>query len=158
MRESNPKWRNVRRDSINRNSGYIEGGRANAVLPPSQVEPFLKSLLQQNFRARTSEQFTQASLDYLHVRCSAAELKWRIVGGSGLDLVFSPPVVGEAGQRFNLPRLRLCLPAGDYSLLSAHRPSDWQEAPNTASADGHCGRLCQAPSFARSARAVTCPV
>jgi len=35
--------------------------------------------------------------------------KWRIVGGSGLDLVFSPQVVGEAGQRFNLARLRLCL-------------------------------------------------
>src|SRR5438552_14091542 len=67
--ELNPKWRNVRPDSINRNSGYIEAGfRANAVLPPSQVEPFLKSLLQQNFRARTSEQFTQA-----HVPCSAAE-------------------------------------------------------------------------------------
>src|SRR5712691_7462240 len=64
-----------RANSLNRNSGYIEAGfRANAVLPASQVEPFLKSLLQQNFRARTSEQFTQASLDYLHVRCSAAEL------------------------------------------------------------------------------------
>ena len=113
----------MRRDFINRNSGYIEAGfRANAVLPPSQVEPFVKSLLQQNFRARTSEQFTQASLSYLHIRCSAAELKWRIVGGSGLDLVFSPPVVGEAGRRFNRARLRLCLRVKTHEPIHCRLP------------------------------------
>ena len=45
---------------VNTNLAYIEVGfKAQQELPPSQVEPLLKSLLQQNFKVRTSKQFTQ---------------------------------------------------------------------------------------------------
>ena len=56
----------MRRDSINTNSAYLEVGfLAQKELPQQDLDPFLKSLLAQNFRARTSEQYTAAALEHL---------------------------------------------------------------------------------------------
>lgn len=54
------------RANINTNFAYLEVGfKAQRELPADQLEPFLKSLLDQNFRARSTEQYTVASLAYL---------------------------------------------------------------------------------------------
>src|SRR5438128_9863227 len=65
MWESNSKRRNVR-CNVNTNSAYLEVGfLAQKELPQQDLDPFLKSLLAQQFRARTSKQYTAAALAYL---------------------------------------------------------------------------------------------
>ena len=75
----------MRRDSINTNSAYLEVGfLAQKELPQQDLDPFLKSLLAQNFRARTSEQYTAAALEHLRRWKSCCDL-WNSVDLSDLD-------------------------------------------------------------------------
>ncbi len=75
----------MRRDSINTKSAYLEVGfLAQKELPQQDLDPFLKSLLAQNFRARTSEQYTAAALEHLRRWKSCCDL-WNSVDLSDLD-------------------------------------------------------------------------
>src|SRR5439155_26856364 len=90
---------------------------------------------------------TRASLDYLHVRCSAAELNG-VSSEAGDSILSSVRQVGEAGRRFKLARLRLCLLVKAQEIIHCCRPIAPQTGKKpripplrTVIADGYAKRL-----------------